>query len=203
MLKIFTPFAFVLALFGGPSPDSYSRMVDTVSNSVVRITGEKEVEVFGETETLHFVCTGFVIARHRVMTAAHCINEVMQADGIDVKVLKVDEYADLALLEVGTPKPVLGIRDEPLVRFEDLTAIGYGWGWKQLTVLHERAFILGTQVQASRAPGVIVQGGYIGGMSGGPVVDKDGHVVCMVQQSNDGIGYGVPSLSMRAFLYGI
>jgi hypothetical protein len=39
------------------------------------------------------------------------------------------------------------------------------------------------------------------GQSGGPVVNDDGEVVALIQQSNMGLSYGIPALAIRAFLY--
>ncbi len=41
---------------------------------------------------------------------------------------------------------------------------------------------------------------FIGGMSGGPVVDDRGRMVSMVQQGKDGISAGVGVAVIRAFL---
>jgi S1-C subfamily serine protease len=49
-------------------------------------------------------------------------------------------------------------------------------------------------------PGIVVQGGYIPGMSGGPVIDKDGQVVGIIQQSDQNIGYGVGVDRISEFL---
>ena len=49
-------------------------------------------------------------------------------------------------------------------------------------------------------PGLFVAGQYIPGMSGGPVVDHDGKIVGIVQQSNSGIGFGVGVSTIQGFL---
>lgn len=201
-----------LGLFGHlhSTPDSYTRMVDRVSGSMVRITGEKAImTMFGPMQA-QYVCTGEVIAQDRVLTAAHCLGDKMTSDGIGVdKVLAHDEYYDLALLKVQTgSKPVVLFRHTDVKRFEALTAIGYGYGLTHLTVLSTHAFLIDISVWENEdgrpgAPGLITQGGYIGGMSGGVVVDADGLVVSIVQQSNQGVGYGVGIKLVDAFLTGV
>ena len=170
-------------------------VVDRVSASVIRVTSH---DAWGEG-----TCSGFVIAPQRVMTAAHCIADKMLADGKDAVVVKVDKHYDLALLRVDKLlKPSITLRDRPVERFEGLIAIGYGYGWTRLSVLEVQAFLINNAVEEDGAVGIIVQGSYIGGMSGGPVVDKSGLVVGIVQRSSTTIGYGVGTLFMHAFLLG-
>lgn len=191
----------VLALYSFfiPARTSYTRMIDRVSSSIVRITGDKLWE--GETR-VNYICSGEVIAIHRVLTAAHCVGEHMRADGIPATVVAQDPYYDLALLVADTDKPPLILRDYPVQRFEQLTGIGYAWGFNRLTALTGQAFLLNISPGDKIAPGTLVQAQYIGGMSGGPVVDYNGHMVGIVQQSNTGIGFGVSTQLIRAFLLG-
>lgn len=173
---------------------TFTKMVDKVSSSVIRITGVEEEG--------HFTCTGFVIAANRVLTAGHCAGAEMNADGQAATILKVDEMNDLMLLQVSTAKHALQLRTSPLVRFEEVTSIGYGFGWTQLTVLHNDVMLVTHIPAMGIAPGIITQTEYIGGMSGGPVVDSHGRVIGMVQRGGRGTGYGVGTLIMRAFLLG-
>jgi len=176
-------------------------MVDRVSASVVRITGVEKSED-GEPGR-DMVCTGEVIGHNRVLTAGHCVGLRMLADGEKAVVLKTDDLYDLALLGTEThKKPAIVFRDINVSRFEQLTAIGYAWGINKLTVLDVRAFLVDLAPTKRMAPGIIVQGGYVGGMSGGPVVDQKGQQVGIVQQSNDGVGYGVGIQIIRVFLLG-
>ncbi len=173
---------------------NYTRMVDHVSASVVRITVQKE-EGQG-------VCTGFVIAPQRVLTAGHCAGNQIQVDGVEATALKVDEASDLLLLKSNTKKTPLEFNDVIVWRFEPLTALGYGLGWKSLVVLHVSVVVV-TQVPAEGFPaGIIVQTEYVHGMSGGPVVDEGGKIVGIVQAGSEGLGFGVGTQLIRAFLLG-
>ncbi len=172
----------------------YTKMVDRVSSSIIRITLEQDGAAHS--------CTGEVIGINLVLTAAHCKGDNLLADGAKAKILKTDDYFDLMLLSTPTLKPSLTLRDTPVVRFEDLTAIGYGFGFTQLTVLKVTPFLVGYAASSTMAAGTFTQGDFIHGMSGGPVVDADGRMVGMTQQTTQGTGYGVGVLLIRGFLLG-
>ena len=180
----------VLALLLSLSLSSYTAMVDHVSASVTLVTNAEGS------------CSGFVVAPHRVMTADHCVGESMKSDGVEATVVKEDEGHDLALLDVPTDRPILGFQDTPVVQFQQLTAIGHGFGWLQLTVLRVTVMLVAVSPTADYFDGILVQGGYIHGMSGGPVVDDSGLIVGIVQQVNEGAGFGMNSPTMKAFLLG-
>ena len=176
---------------------AYTKMVDRVSSSVVRIIAVKD-------DGLH-TCSGEVIGVNLVLTAAHCVGDTMSVDGIPAKVLKGDAYFDLLLLSVPTTKPAIRFRSSNVVRYEDLTAIGYAFGWTKLSVLQVRAYLLNIDPfdsENAKAPGIVTQGAFIPGMSGGPVVDADGEMVSMAQQANGGVGFGVGVQLIKAFLLG-
>ena len=197
--SVLAPFTFVSNFFHKPAT-----MEDRVSDSIYRITGKETVDTWEGPKVVNYSCTGFQIAPDRIMTAAHCVGEEMRADGLQVKAVVSNKYYDLAVLQgVRAPmnvRPALEFREKPVDRFEDLVAIGYGFGWNKLSVLKERVYIQNYHVDDDAAVGMIVQGGYIGGMSGGPVVDQAGHVVGVVQRGNQQIGYSVGTTIIKAFL---
>lgn len=200
LTKILAPFLLILHLLG--THPQTTKMVDQVSSSVVRITGEAdEMTMFGP-EHVHYICSGEVIAPNRVLTAAHCVGENMLSDGVKAVALKIDKKTDLALLVTLTDKPALTFRNEDPIRFESLTAVGYAFGMEKLTALSVRVLIVSVAPFDDMVPGILVQPGYVGGMSGGPVVDADGVMVGIIQASADGIGYGVGNTLIKAFLVG-
>lgn len=189
----------IASLFHTPT---YPEVINRVQASVVRVTGEMDVDTFFGPMHGSYTCTGEVIALNRVLTAGHCIGERILADGVPIKgVLASDAYYDLALLDVSTQKPFLTFRDEPVQRFEKVSALGYAFGFTQISVLDERVFLVNAiPPDSGNLPKILVQPGYIGGMSGGPVVDANGQMVGIVQQTGDNIGLGVGVLIIRAFL---
>lgn len=193
--SMLAPFKLVSSWFQHPAT-----LEDRVSDSLYRITGSAEVDTWTGPTRMNYSCSGFQIAPKRIMTAAHCIGDDMKADGMPIKVLNKNEYFDLALLEGGSNRPVLAFKEKQVEPNEQLLAFGYGFGWNKLTIMHERVFLTNYHVVEDGAAGFIVQGGYIGGMSGGPVTDLDGKVVGVVQRGNSQIGYSVGIIIIRAFL---
>lgn len=209
--KLLLPFFAVGSLLHPHhSSDPYTQMVEKVEKSMVRITGEMTRETMFGTQQGTYTCTGEVIAPDKVLTAAHCVHDNMKSDMDKVLVLGVDKTLDLALLLTDThQKPSMKFRQAPVVRFEVLTAIGYAYGHTELSVLLERVFFVhsypwGPDEDGIQTPaGIIVQGGYIGGMSGGPVVDAKGLQVSIVQRGREFVGYGVDVATIQSFLAGV
>jgi S1-C subfamily serine protease len=161
-----------------------------VAGSVVRITSDQSK-----------VCTGFVVAPQLVLTAAHCLDPDMKADGTVTSVVKTDGYFDLLLLRaLDVHKDAVTFRDTPVFLLENLVALGYGNGWTTLLMLKESVVIVSYPVTPDSPVGIIVQEGYVPGMSGGPLIDLDGRVVGIIQQANGHLGYGVGTQIIKAFL---
>lgn len=200
--QLLTPFLLLLHLFQSPLT-VYTHMVDRVSLSIVRITGDLEIDTPHGAQHISIVCTGEVVAPDRVLTAAHCLSNNLRVDGQIASVLRISIATDLALLQTSSKKPPLALRDDSVQRFEPLTGIGYAYGWTVLTALHVTPTLIDYTPDPETAPGIFVQGAYIGGMSGGPVVDEQGYVVGVMQRYYDpGAGYGVGTVLIRALLVG-
>ena len=188
--------------------DSHEAVVRHTEASVLRIAGTmNRMTVYGPMAG-PYVCSGFVIAPERVLMAEHCIGQSMTADGLDVQVLKVDEFYDLALLSVRTPKKPLDLSNKTLERGDAVTGMGYGWGFTRVIAIEGIVTLVDYQVPPEpdnkpMPPINFFQGGYVGGMSGGPIIDERGQVVGVVQMSGDGVGLGIGPLLIRAFLLGI
>lgn len=172
-----------------------ARRIDIASTSIIRLTGDR-----GEHGPM--VCTGEVVRPYRALTASHCMAENMLADGGPVEIIQIDPVADLMLLALSTSKPPIVLATRPIQRFQQLTAIGYAHGSTLLTPLGVHVLTIGVSPLSTILPaGLTVQGQYIAGMSGGPVVDDRGEMVGIIQQASDeGMGYGVDVQTIRAFL---
>jgi hypothetical protein len=202
------PITALLGLFSPAPTTDYTRMVDRASASVVRLTSVVDTGAV----VRHGLCSGIAVAKQRVLTAAHCVDghSSIMVDGFPVaEILRTSAYYDLAWLNVPMmSKAPLVLRDDPVVRFEELTAIGYGYGWSRLSVRPQLAFLIGISIDdgeatLTHAPGIVMQGGFAGGMSGGPIVDRDGHLVSIVQMGVENVGIGATVLNIRAFLQGL
>lgn len=202
--RILLPFLLLGTLLF-PRPDSLSRTADHTAASVIRITGEQDYPSFLGDQTGPYVCSGFVVGKNLVLTAKHCIGTDMRADGTPVsKIVKQSDSAtDLALLSVPTYKKSLTFENNSPGVYDQLLAMGYGFGFDRQIVVMCRVIAVDYSPGEDMAPGIFVMGNYIGGMSGGPVVNQHGDVVGIAQRANEGVGYGVGTLLIRAFLLGI
>lgn len=198
---ILAPLLAFFSLFSAAAHTA--NVVDHTSASVIRVTGMKPTtNFFGEGELAHYACTGFMIEPKRMLTAAHCVGDDMTGDGLPLHLVKADAYFDLAVYDIDSLKTPLTLRDAPVERFEPVMGVGYGYGFTRLLVTFHKVVLIDYTPEAAMAPGIWVSLGYIGGMSGGPVVDADGYVIGVVQRSNSEIGYSVNCLTIHAFLLG-
>ncbi len=190
--RLLTPLVLLAHLF---QSTPYEQMITRVQMSVVRIDVAAD-EGQG-------TCTGEVVAPGRVLTAAHCLGEVILADGQSAQPIAIDEGNDLLLLAAQVARPPLPLCMTPTEKYQPLTAMGYAWGWSRMAVLRVVAMWMHYTPDAnSFAPGLFTDGGYIGGMSGGPVVSDEGCQVGIVQRTSpDGkVGYGVENDTIAEFL---
>jgi S1-C subfamily serine protease len=181
-------------LFGCSNSSHSTNPILKASLNVGRLTGTIQQH--------DYYCTAFPITHELMLTANHCIHDDMKVDGVKVdRVSKIDEYFDLALIRVDTPKEPITFRDREVTVGEGLTGIGFGHGWEMQMAIPQVVTVVRHPWDEGTVVGIVVSPGYIGGMSGGPVVDVNGQVVGMCQRTYDGIGWGVGTKIMKAFLY--
>jgi hypothetical protein len=145
-------------------------------------------------------CSAFAIDTRKFMTAAHCIADKLKIDGHAAFPVKIDEKVDLAVLVTDFTLSPLTFRQRPLALEEQVMGLGYGYSWKFPTPTKHEVIILKYSPFPDIYPGTWFLNGFIGGMSGGPIIDKDGQVVGIVQRSNSRNGYGVDVETILEFL---
>lgn len=181
-------------------PKPVTQPVNVVSQtirSVGHLTGTEDEQGM----TVGYGCSAFSLAKRVFLTAAHCIGDNMKLDGRTVAVVAVDKPNDLALIVSDESMPSLKVRHEPLGLDEEVLAVGYGYNMTFATVTRHRVLAVKTTPDAKEiAPGSWFANGFIGGMSGGPVVDTTGQVVGIVQRGSSQVGYGVDSDTISKFL---
>lgn len=206
---LLAPFLAVYTLFS-PNPNLFD-VVDDVSKSVVMITGERDVIQQGHPVTVTYTCTGFVyeniptvtITLDKVITAEHCIGRNLRVNGTPAIVLAINESQDLALIltDTGDMAPVR-LRLTPVEDDEQVNAIGYGFGNREPIITFHTVLRNGISPHPTMPLGVLYRGRFIGGMSGGPVFDRSGKVVGIIQRSSevDPVGFGVDTKTITQFL---
>ncbi len=175
-----------------------------VSDRVLKSLGRVEITLMQEDSpvALQGECTSFSIneRKHYYLTAAHCFGNTLLVNKQPATVIFRDEVKDVMVLQVPSLKlkalrPALGVQTG-----EDVGAYGYAYGW-EFSFLKTGVVASPPVVQLQMfglRPITLFSFPFIGGMSGGPVVNSDGLVVSVIQQSNrDGLaslGIALPSL---------
>lgn len=129
----------------------------------------------------------------------------MFGDGHPLRLLKVDEYYDLALYEdLLLIKPAFPIREYPVSVGEEVWALGYAHSWNIILVMKDEVLLPSFSATMNVPPGLILRPGFAVGMSGGPIIDADNQLVGVIQRviGQENLGYGVGTLLIRAFLLG-
>jgi S1-C subfamily serine protease len=140
-------------------------------------------------------CSGFVIDNEKdlVLTAAHCDGEKMYVDLAPAKIRAKDVKNDLMVLEVeGIDAPALKLASKNPKIGEEVASYGFGWGlvrpiFRVAHVSDDRTAI----PELEGGPWILVDGEFVAGQSGGPIVNVKNEVVSIVQRGGDGVGLGV------------
>lgn len=135
-------------------------------------------------ETPEYLCSGFHLGDGKAITAAHCVAPNLSVSGVPVGVLKLDERADLALIEL--PERIrshfksLSLCTHRLSPRDEIT--GYGFpGYMRGEFTAEPGEVHG--YAGDRDQQLIARDTVFPGESGGPVIDNlNGCVAGMASQ---------------------
>ena len=196
MTRIALSLAFALLAVGPLSAaDPWPAIVKRVEPAIVSV------------ENTEGSCTGFVIdtTRKYVLTAAHCDGKELYADRVAAKVVSKDTHKDLLVLKVEQLDPSrtsLSLAAKNPEVMEQVVSIGYGYALERM--FYRSARITDNAVMIPEGgiggPYIGTDAPFIGGQSGGPVIDVLGHVVAIVQRSDGsalGIGVGAEIIKER------
>lgn len=197
-MKTLTCFWLAVGLFAFPASD-WTKTADTLSKSVVFVANSEGT------------CTGMVInanakgEKDYILTADHCYGQELTADGAVARVVFRDIKKDLMLLEVddlGRPAVVLSQKNP--AQGEEVASMGYGMGLER--PMFRTAHVADAAMEipdVTGGPFVMIDAGYVGGQSGGPVINEKGEVVSIVQRgtANVGIGVGVETIRSKVSRY--
>lgn len=193
MKKVFLPLLFALSLVAPAFAADWSDVITRAEKSIVYIESEDGA------------CTGFVIdqVKHYVMTAAHCYSEKIFADLTPARVVAVDTHQDLMVIEVPNIDPsrlALKLAAKNPERGTEVMSAGYGYALEsaQFRIAHiaDNNFRVPSIAQTFYS----LDATFIGGQSGGPVVNAAGEVVMIVQRGSDSVGIGIPAETIHARL---
>ena len=155
-------------------------------------------------------CTGFVInsrAKDKddhdvdyVLTAAHCEAVNLWADQSVATVIAKNKDKDLLVLSIeDSDRPALKLaKDNPIVG-QEAASFGYGYGLERplfrLTHISAETYI---PYDGIGGPLFMTDATFVGGQSGGPVINELGEVVMMVQLGTNSVGMGVGAETIRS-----
>lgn len=151
------------------------------------------LEVLAGTE-VQGSCTAFMIdnSKHHVLTAAHCDGEKILIDGTPTYRVFKDERKDLMVLRAnGVEGPNVKLASEAPVVGDEVASMGYGAGLVDPMFRVAHVSNVRLDIEGLSGPFTMIDAGFIGGQSGGPVVNEKGELIMIVQRGNDSLGLGV------------
>jgi S1-C subfamily serine protease len=194
MKKILLSSLIAFCLYTSASAVSaWSPVADKVQQSIVYL------ETFTGTEATGS-CTGFMVdaARKHVLTASHCDAEKILADGTVTYKLFKDDRKDLLVLRASNlDMPALRIAKADPDRGDEVASMGYGFGLDDPLFRIAHISNVRLDIEGLSGPFIMTDSAFIGGQSGGPVVNLQGEVVMIVQRANASLGLGVGATTIR------
>lgn len=185
----------MLCMFALPiTAEDWTGTVEQVLKSIVYV------------ESAEGSCTGFVIDTERkyVMSAEHCdaSESKVWVDRVLGNVISKDTKKDLLVFEVKNLdplRPALKLASKDPEIGQEVMSAGYGMGLER--PFFRKAMISDTAVQIPESgiggPYMAIDAAFVGGQSGGPVVNHKGEVVMIVQRASSTTGIGVSASVIR------
>lgn len=192
MKRAFLVPLFLLLLSVGPRAADWGGTVKLLESSVL----------FVETEEGY--CTAFVIdtTRKYVLTAAHCKGKEIWVDHVVGKLVFYDSKKDLMVLKVDELDPTrqaLKLAAEDPKIGDEVMSMGYGMALDR--PMFRKAMVSDTALTIPEGgvggPFIATDATFVGGQSGGPVVDHAGNIVMIVQRGSSTTGIGVGASIIR------
>lgn len=199
MSRLFAALLLILLLPLRAAATDWSDAIKTVEKSIVWIE-------IGE----NGACTGFVIdqAKHYVMTAAHCApgeHDVLWVDRVQARIVSKDSKKDLMVVEVkdiDPSRPALRLAAKNPERGSEVMSVGYGFALERpfFRQAHIQDDALNIPQDGVGGPFISTDSPFVGGQSGGPVINIEGEVVAIVQRGDvgsTGLGTGAELIRER------
>lgn len=152
-------------------------------------------------------CTASVINKENnyLLTAAHCFSkEMMLVDSVPAHMVFMDIKKDLMILQAEDLDPSHGVLklagSNPKIG-QEVMSVGYGFALER--PMFRQAHIQDDAMKlpdVDGGPFISTDASFVGGQSGGPVLDLDGNIVAIVQRGDrgtTGIGEGVETIRAR------
>lgn len=182
--------------------NDWSKVADILTKSVVYVNSNDGS------------CSGFVINAHvnagisdkgnreknYILTAAHCNGKELYADHVPATIVYLDPQKDLMVLEVSDlNRSALKLAMANPKIGDSVASYGYGFGleralFRTATISDDKLYIPEDNIGG---PFIVTDAAFVGGQSGGPVVDLAGDVVLIVQRGGQGVGIGVGAEILR------
>ncbi len=196
MKRHFTALVALLVIFTTPASTQspWTAVAERLTPSVYFL------EAVDADDVVTSSCSGFGInvEKKYILTAAHCDGHKVRIDGTPSYKIFKDERKDLMVLR-GTLDmgPALKLARENPAIGTSVASMGFGFGLEQPmfrvgNVSHARI-----EIEELSGPFVMIDANYIGGQSGGPVVNVAGELVSIVQRGAAGLGFGVGADTLR------
>ena len=147
-------------------------------------------------ETPTSICTAFSIHQSRgyLMTAIHCLGPLLMVNSKLAQPIALFEQLDVAVIEANVHLPALSMRSSMTRAGDMVGGAGFGYGLKE--PIFRGGYVSHPQAQwgDSVVRWFVFDAPFVEGMSGGPVFDRQGRVITLIQRTDPKSGLGLSTL---------